>query len=93
MEKHGPDFDVMKAPLDPDVVYKAGRGKKHGRHIIANGYIDSRVSSSQSRSTTVDDVRPSRWVRTTMDRIGELGAQIAELHQIILVSLLTISLI
>jgi hypothetical protein len=92
LEKHGPDFDVMKAPLDPDVVYKAGRGKKHGRHIIANGYIDSRVSS-QNRSTTVDDVHPSRWVRTAMDRIGELEAQIAELRQIILVSLLAISLI
>ena len=65
----------MNAPLDPDVVYKVGRGKKHGRHFIANGYIDSRVTASRSRSmssASIDDVRPPRRIRTAVDRIGEL---------------------
>jgi hypothetical protein len=24
----------MREPIDPDLVYKAGCGKKHGRHIL-----------------------------------------------------------
>jgi hypothetical protein len=38
----------MREPIDPDLVHKAGCGKKHGRHVLADGYIDSRVSASQS---------------------------------------------
>jgi hypothetical protein len=49
-EKYGPNFDVIREPFDPDVVYKARCGKKHGHHFLADGYIDSWVSASQSRS-------------------------------------------
>ena len=84
----------MNEPLDPDVVYKAGSGKKHGRDFIGNGYINSRVSSSQSRSMCTpsdDDIRPSRQVCTRVDIIGELETQIAEMRQILLVSFFTMS--
>jgi hypothetical protein len=80
----------MNAPLDPDVVYKVGCGKKHGRHCLANGYIDSRVSASQSRSSmscgSFEDIRPSRRLRTGVDRIGDLESQMVEIRQILIVS-------
>jgi len=53
----------MNEPIDPDVVYKAGCGKKHGRHLLADGYIDSRASASQSQSmsyATDENIRPAR---------------------------------
>jgi hypothetical protein len=40
-EKYGSDFDVTREPIDPDLMYKAGCGKKHGRHVFVDGYIDS----------------------------------------------------
>jgi hypothetical protein len=53
----------MTGPIDPDIVYKAGCGKKHCRHFLADGYIDSQVSASQSRSMSTsieDNIRPLR---------------------------------
>jgi hypothetical protein len=38
----------MREPIDPDIMYKAGCGKKYGRHLLADGYIDTRVSASHS---------------------------------------------
>jgi hypothetical protein len=32
---------VMREPIDLNIVYKVGCGKKHGRHVLADGYIDS----------------------------------------------------
>jgi hypothetical protein len=80
----------MNEPLDPDVLYKVGCGKKHGRHVLANGYIDSRVSASQSRSSmssgSFEDVRPSRRIKTSVDRIGELEKNMQEIRQMLIVS-------
>ena len=83
----------MTEPIDPDIVYKAGCGKKHGRHFLVDGYIDSRVSASQSRSmstSTEDNIRPSRRIKTPVDRIVDHEAKVGEIHQKLLVSLLTI---
>jgi hypothetical protein len=44
----------MREPIDPDIVYKAGCGKKHGRHLLADGYIDTRVSASHNRSMSTN---------------------------------------
>jgi hypothetical protein len=74
----------MNEPLDPDVVYKIGCGKKHGRHVLANGYIDSRGSASQNRSSmsygSFEDVRPPRRIKTSVDRIGELEKNMQEIR-------------
>jgi hypothetical protein len=53
----------MNEPLDLDIVYKVGCGKKHGRLLLADGYIDSRVSASQCGSmsnATEDNIRPAK---------------------------------
>jgi hypothetical protein len=83
----------MREPIDPDLVYKAGCGKKHGRHVLADGYIDSRVSASQSRSmstNTEDNIRPLKRIKTPIDRIADLESKMGEMHQLLLVRLLTI---
>jgi hypothetical protein len=58
--------------------------KKHVRHVLANGYIDSRVSASQSRSSmsygSFEDVRPPRRIKTSVDRIGELEKNMQEIR-------------
>lgn len=43
---HGLDFDVLHNPLDPFAVMKAEAGKKHGRYLIGDGYIESRTTLS-----------------------------------------------
>jgi hypothetical protein len=90
----------MNEPLDPDIVYKAGCGKKHGRHLLADGYIDSRVSASQCGSmsyATKDNIRPARRIKTPVDRIidleskvDNLGTKFDVIHDLLLVSWLTI---
>jgi hypothetical protein len=73
-------FDI---PLDPDVVYKAEYGKKHGHYFLADGYIDSRVSASESKSMsagTKDSIRPSRRIKTPMDRIVDLETKMGEMQ-------------
>jgi hypothetical protein len=79
----------MNEPFDPEVVYKVGCGKKHGRHILANGYIDSRASTSQSRSSmnygSSEDVRPPKRIKTSVDRIGELEKDMREMKQMLMV--------
>jgi hypothetical protein len=60
----------MKESIDPNIVYKSGCGKKHGCHILADGYIDSRVNASQSRSMSTnmeDSIRPSKRIKTPID--------------------------
>ena len=72
----------MNEPIDPDVVYKAGCGKKHGRHLLADGYIDSRASASQSQSmsyATDENIRPARRIRTPVDRIEDLETKYDDL--------------
>jgi hypothetical protein len=90
----------MNEPLDPDIMYKAGCGKKHGCHFLSNGYIDSRVSASQCGSmsyATEDNIHPARRIRTPVDRIVDLeskvdnlGTKFDAMHELLLVSWLTI---
>jgi hypothetical protein len=73
----------MRDPIDPDIVYKAGGDKKHGCHFLADGYIYTRVSASHSRSmrtNTEDNIRPSKQIKTPIDRIVELESKMAEMH-------------
>jgi hypothetical protein len=82
----------MREPLDPDIVYKVGCGKKHGRHFLANGFIDSRASASQSRSrsdATEDNIRPSTRIKTPVDRIVDLEVKVDGIYEMLRVSLLT----
>jgi hypothetical protein len=81
----------MREPIDPDIVYKVGCGKKHGRHILVDCYIDSRVSVSRSRSLSTnmeDNIHPLKRIKTPMDRIIDLETKMGEMHQMLLVSLL-----
>jgi hypothetical protein len=76
-------------------VYKAGCGKKHGCHLLADGYIDTRVSVSHNRSmstNTEDYIRPSKQIKTPIDLIVELELKMGEMHQMLLVSLVLSSL-
>jgi hypothetical protein len=83
----------MREPIDSELVYKVGCGKKHGRYILADGYIDSRVSASrcQSMSTTTDDnMRSSKRIKTLINQIVDLESKMGEMHRMLIVSLLTI---
>lgn len=72
---NGPDFDVMNAPLDKVAVYRAGRGKKHGRYLIGDGFIDTPSTISEVRalvSGSENEVRPQRSQQTcARDRLYE----------------------
>jgi hypothetical protein len=74
-ELHGPDFDVMNAPLDKVAVYRAGHGKKHGRYLIGDGFIDTASTISEVRalvSGSENEVRPQRSQQTcARDRLYE----------------------
>jgi hypothetical protein len=83
----------MREPIDPDIVYRAGCGKKHGPHLLADGYIDTRVSTSHSRSmntSTEDNIHPWKQIKTPIDRIAELESLMGEVHQMLLLSLAVI---
>jgi hypothetical protein len=69
----------MREPIDPYIVYKVGCGKKHDCHVLVDGYIDSQVSVSRSRSmstNTEDNIRPSKRIKTPIDRIVDLETMI-----------------
>jgi hypothetical protein len=90
----------MNEPLDPDIMYKVGCGKKHDHHLFVDGYIDSRVSASQCRSmsnATEDNILPAKRIRTPVDQIVDLESKVDNLgtkfdviHELLLVSWLTI---
>lgn len=57
-EAHGENIQWVKAPLDPQVMYKSTGRKPHGKFAIADGAIDSsevqfstNAHPSQSHST------------------------------------------
>lgn len=58
---HGPEFDVMNSPLDKVAVYKAGGGKKHGRYLIGDGFINTLSEVRASNSGSQNDVHTRRY--------------------------------
>lgn len=83
-EIHGPDYDVMNSPLDASAVYKAGKGKKHGRFFMGAGYISTPTTLSEVRSTSAsstDEVhlqsrqQPSH---VSQSQFSELQAQLRQ---------------
>jgi hypothetical protein len=73
----------------------AGCGKKHGRHLLADDYIDTQVSASHSRSmstNTEENIRPWKKIKTPIDQIVELDSKMGEMHQTLLLSLVLSSL-
>lgn len=61
---HGPEFKVMNSPLDKVAVYKAGRGKKHGRYLIGDGFINTLSTLSKVRASSSgsqNNVHPQRY--------------------------------
>jgi hypothetical protein len=87
------NLKVFLKVFDLGAVRKAGCGHSHGCHFLADDYTDLRVSAFQSRSmstSTVDNICPSRWIKNLVDRIVELDSKVGKIHQMLLVSLLTI---
>jgi hypothetical protein len=57
---HGADFDPTTQPIDADVVMKVGGGRRHGRHLIADGSISGSKSLSQLRAESTSGSLPIR---------------------------------
>jgi hypothetical protein len=66
-EQHGPEFDAMHAPLDQVAVYRAGRGKKHGQYLIADGCINTPLTLSDVQASgcrSQNEIRSQRCQQT-----------------------------
>nr|CAB3494241.1 unnamed protein product [Digitaria exilis] len=63
-EVHGPEYDPTNHDFEPEIVMRAGQGKKHGRFSVGDGLIDpsSAPSLSQVRARSTDS-RPAIRVR------------------------------
>jgi hypothetical protein len=55
-EVHGPEYDPRTEQIDPNVLMRVGRGKRHERYWIADRAIDSSstptLSQVRARSTS-----------------------------------------
>lgn len=74
-EKHGARPDLMKEPIDGAAVHKAGGGKKHGRFLIADGYINTAEVLAEARRCNFDlpnDERPHRRLRLDVDHVNRI---------------------
>lgn len=74
----------MNSPLDASAVYKAGKGKKHGRFFMGAGYISTPTTLSEVRTTSTastDEVhlqsrpRPSHGIYS---QVSELQAKLQQ---------------
>jgi hypothetical protein len=66
-ELHGPEFDAMHAPLDQVAVYRAGRGKKHGQYLIADGCFNTPLTLSDVQASgcrSQNEIRSQRCQQT-----------------------------
>ena len=45
---HGPEYDPSTEDFDAEIVMRVGGGKKHGRHWLGDGVIDSTSTPSLS---------------------------------------------
>ena len=59
---HGETWDPATAPLSGEAIMRVGGGKKHGRYLIANSFVDtaSTPSLTQLRASTTDSTPPIR---------------------------------
>lgn len=85
-EIHGPSFDIMNSPPDATSVYKAGKGKKHGRFLMGASYISTPATHSEVRTTSsgsTDDVHPQRRLRPSTNMFSQLAQLEAMLQEAI----------
>ncbi|XP_040384152.1 uncharacterized protein LOC102699990 [Oryza brachyantha] len=78
VQLHGPDSDWRTSPIDPVAVHMAGGGKKHGRFMIEDGFIDS---TTVLGDCSPDDPRPRRRSRTDQDNTNQIEDLLRQLQQ------------
>jgi hypothetical protein len=85
-EKHGEDYDWQNAAIDGEVVYKAGKGKRHGRYLIGNGMISTTTLMSEMQSSIDDSLNasgPSKRLRldTGSTSIEQIQSEMQEMRE------------
>jgi hypothetical protein len=59
---HGPDFDPVREPLDPEIVVKIGEGRKHGQYFVGDSLLVPRdvptLSQVRSRDRATSSAPP-----------------------------------
>jgi hypothetical protein len=84
LERHGLDYNWIDEPIDGVAIHKAGRGKKHGRWMIGDGFINTHLVLSEvhsSRKDSVDDERPAQqqWIAPENPVVQQLRLELQAL--------------
>uniref|UniRef100_A0ACD5WCG7 Uncharacterized protein n=1 Tax=Avena sativa TaxID=4498 RepID=A0ACD5WCG7_AVESA len=79
--KKSEECDPLQSPIDEVAVIMAGEGKKHGRYMLVDGYIEPPTSLSQIRAWTPSGssgVQPARAIVTNLQLEEERRLRLKE---------------